>query len=65
MQDFQAKVANYGINSPEMQLICVINANVLAPYDIMHLATVLFQPVQYGVFQNTCRQKNLLDSSGS
>ncbi|KAL2309372.1 LOW QUALITY PROTEIN: hypothetical protein Nmel_005569 [Mimus melanotis] len=39
-----------------MQLIHVINADVLAPYHIMHLATILFQPVQYSVFQNTWRQ---------
>lgn len=57
MQDLQAKVAKYGINSPEvMQLICVINADVLAPYDIMNCAIILFQSVQYNVFQNTWRQ---------
>lgn len=60
VQDLQAKVTKFGINSPEvmqlMQLICVINADLLAHYDIMHLATILFQPVQHGVFQNTWRQ---------
>ncbi|KAF4794470.1 hypothetical protein TURU_101853 [Turdus rufiventris] len=57
VQDLQTKVAEFGINSQEvMQLISVINADVLAPYDIMHLATILLQPVQYSVFQNTWRQ---------
>lgn len=57
VQDLQAKVAKYGINCPEvMQLIHVINATVLAPYGIGHLARILFQPAQYGVFQNTWRQ---------
>lgn len=56
MQDHQAKVAKYGINFPEVtQLIHVINADVLVPYDIVHLARILFQPVQYGVFQNIWR----------
>ncbi|XP_057879888.1 endogenous retrovirus group K member 5 Gag polyprotein-like [Melospiza georgiana] len=57
VQDLQSKVAQYGINSSEvMQLIRVINADLLAPYDITHLATILFQPVQYGVFQETWRR---------
>lgn len=54
--DLQAKVAKFGINSSEvMQLIHVTNADLLALYDIMHLATILFQPVEHGVFQKTCR----------
>ncbi|XP_071301973.1 endogenous retrovirus group K member 5 Gag polyprotein-like [Agelaius tricolor] len=57
VQDLQSKVAQYGINSSEvMQLIRVINADLLSPYDIAHLATILFQPVQYGVFQETWRR---------
>ncbi|XP_064568381.1 endogenous retrovirus group K member 7 Gag polyprotein-like [Zonotrichia leucophrys gambelii] len=57
VQDLQSKVAQYGINSSEvMQLIRVINADLLAPYDITPLATILFQPVQYGVFQETWRR---------
>ncbi|KAL2300453.1 hypothetical protein Nmel_012430, partial [Mimus melanotis] len=57
VQDLQAKVAKFVINSSEvMQVISVINADVLAPKDIMHLATILFQPVQYSLFQNTWRQ---------
>lgn len=39
-----------------MQLISVINADLLAPYDVAHLATVLFQSVQHGAFQNTWKQ---------
>lgn len=51
VQDLQAKVAKFGVNSPEvMQLILIINYHVLASYDIMPLATIFFQPVQYGVF---------------
>lgn len=57
MQDLQSTVAQYGINSSQVtQLIRVINADLLAPYDITHLATILFQPVQYGVFQETWRR---------
>lgn len=38
VQDLQTKVAKFGINSSEvMQVVCVLNADVLAPYDIMHL----------------------------
>lgn len=54
VQDLQSKADQYGLNSSQvMQVICVLNADVLAPYDIVHLATILFQPVQYGVFQAT------------
>lgn len=50
-------MAIFGIHSSQvMQLIGVINADLLAPYDIMHLVAVLFQPVQHGVFQTTWRQ---------
>lgn len=46
MQDFQAKVAKFGVNSPEvMQLISLVNAEVFVPYDIMQLAKILFQPI--------------------
>ncbi|XP_036262129.1 uncharacterized protein LOC118701558 [Molothrus ater] len=54
VQDLQSKVDQYGVNSLQvMQVIRVLNADVLVPYDIVHLATILFHPVQYGVFQAT------------
>lgn len=57
MQDLQSKVAKFGINSPEvMQLIRIVYTDLLSPYDIVHLATVLFQPAQYKVFQENWRQ---------
>ncbi|XP_049649841.1 uncharacterized protein LOC126035351 [Accipiter gentilis] len=57
VQDLQNKVQKFGINSPEvMQLIRIISTDLLCPYDIMHLAQVLFQPVQLQVFQSTWRQ---------
>ncbi|XP_074889258.1 uncharacterized protein LOC142033275 [Buteo buteo] len=57
VQALQNRVQKYGINSPEvMQLIRVISTDLLCPYDITHLAQVLFQPVQLHVFQSTWRQ---------
>lgn len=45
-------MAKYGLGSAEvMQMIRVINADLLAPYDIRHLAQVMFQPVQLEVFE--------------
>ncbi|KAM9590809.1 endogenous retrovirus group K member 5 Gag polyprotein-like [Morphnus guianensis] len=57
VQDLQNKAQKFGINSHEvMQLICIIATDLLCPYDITHLAQVLFQPVQFQVFQSTWRQ---------
>ncbi|XP_049649811.1 uncharacterized protein LOC126035338 [Accipiter gentilis] len=57
VQDLQNKVQKFGISSPEvMQLIRIIGTDLLCPYDIMHLAQVLFQPVQLQVFQSSWRQ---------
>ncbi|XP_074894907.1 uncharacterized protein LOC142035983 isoform X2 [Buteo buteo] len=57
VQDLQNRVQEYGINSPEvLQLIRILGTALLCPYDIMHLAQVLFQPVQLHVFQSTWRQ---------
>uniref|UniRef100_A0A8C0ZAV7 CCHC-type domain-containing protein n=1 Tax=Cyanistes caeruleus TaxID=156563 RepID=A0A8C0ZAV7_CYACU len=57
VQDIQSKVAQYGLGSPEvMQIIRVIDTDLLAPYDIRHLAQVLFQPVQFKVFEDNWRQ---------
>ncbi|TRZ10342.1 hypothetical protein HGM15179_016762 [Zosterops borbonicus] len=55
--DLPDKVAKYGLGSSEvMQMIRVISVDVLAPYDIRHLAQVLFQPVQLEVFEAKWRQ---------
>ncbi|XP_074894910.1 uncharacterized protein LOC142035984 [Buteo buteo] len=57
VQDLQNRVQKYGISSPEvMQLIRIISTDLLCPYDVMHLALVLFQPIQLHVFQSTWRQ---------
>ncbi|XP_058719366.1 endogenous retrovirus group K member 113 Gag polyprotein-like [Poecile atricapillus] len=57
VQDIQSKVAQYGLGSPEvMQIIRVLDTDVLAPFDIRHLAQVLFQPVQFKVFEDNWRQ---------
>ncbi|XP_074716880.1 uncharacterized protein LOC141940007 [Strix uralensis] len=57
VQDLQNKAQKFGINSPEvMQLIRIISTDLLCPYDVTHLAQVLFQPVQLQVFQSTWRQ---------
>ncbi|RMC20615.1 hypothetical protein DUI87_01467 [Hirundo rustica rustica] len=57
VMDLRDKVAKYGLGSSEvMQMIRVINADLLAPYDIRHLAQVLFQPVRLEVFEANWRQ---------
>ncbi|XP_053860544.1 uncharacterized protein LOC128822762 [Vidua macroura] len=38
------------------RVLRVINTDLLAPYDIKHLASVLFQPVQFDVFMNNWRR---------
>lgn len=46
MQDLQAKVAKFRINSQEVMQLIHINVDVLAPSDIMlNFAKILFQPV--------------------
>lgn len=48
VQDLQSKVAQHGLGSPEvMQVIRVMNTELLSPFDIKHLAQVLFQPAIY------------------
>ncbi|KAL2308565.1 hypothetical protein Nmel_001611 [Mimus melanotis] len=57
VQDLQDKVAKYGLGSAQvMQIIRVLNTDLLAPYDIRHLAQVLFQPVQFKLFEENWRQ---------
>ncbi|TRZ11338.1 hypothetical protein HGM15179_015768 [Zosterops borbonicus] len=57
MIDLWDKVAKYGLGSSEvMQMIRVMNTDILAPYDIRHLAQVLFQPVQLEVFESIWNQ---------
>lgn len=47
------RVAKYGLGSPEvMQILWVIDTDLLAPFDIKYLAQVLFQLVQFGVFES-------------
>ena len=38
-----------------MQIIRVLNTDLLSPYDIRHIAQVLFHPVQFRVFENNWR----------
>uniref|UniRef100_A0A8C3QKM4 Retroviral nucleocapsid Gag protein p24 C-terminal domain-containing protein n=1 Tax=Cyanoderma ruficeps TaxID=181631 RepID=A0A8C3QKM4_9PASS len=55
--DLLGRVNKYGLGSSEvMQIIRVINAHLLAPYDIRYLAKVLFRPVELGVFEAKWRQ---------
>lgn len=57
VRDLQTKVAQYGLGSPEfMQIIRVMNTYLLAPFDIKHLGQVLFQPVQFTVFESNWRK---------
>ncbi|TRZ08635.1 hypothetical protein HGM15179_018473 [Zosterops borbonicus] len=57
MVDLRDKVAKYGLGSSEvMQMIRVMNTDILAPYNIRHLAQVLFQPVQLEVFESNWNQ---------
>lgn len=57
VQDLQMRVAKYGLGSQEfMQIIRVINTDLLAPFDVKHLAQVLFQPVEFGVFESNWSQ---------
>lgn len=57
VQDLQDKVAKYGLGSAQvMQIIRVLNTNLLAPYDIKHLAQMLFQPVKFRLFEDNWRQ---------
>lgn len=54
--DLQACIAKHGLNSLEVtQLLWVVNTDILAPYDITHLARVMFSPVQYSIFESTWR----------
>ncbi|RMB93002.1 hypothetical protein DUI87_30508 [Hirundo rustica rustica] len=57
VMDLRDKVAKYGQGSSEvMQMIKVINADLLVPYDTRHLAQMLLQPVQLEVFEANRRQ---------
>lgn len=57
VQDLRDKVAKYGLGSSEvMQVIRVLNTDLLAPFDIKHLCQVLFQLVQFRVFEDNWRQ---------
>lgn len=39
-----------------MQVVRVVSTDLLAPFDIRHLGQVLFQPVQYTVFESNWRK---------
>lgn len=57
VQDLQDRVAKYGLGSTQvMQIIRVLNTDLLAPFDIRHIAQIFFQPVQFTVFQGNWRQ---------
>nr|XP_032600626.1 proline-rich protein 36-like [Taeniopygia guttata] len=57
VQDLQDKVAKHGLGSaPLMQVLRVMNTDLLAPYDIKHLASVLFQPVQMDLLMSNWRR---------
>ncbi|XP_048146400.1 uncharacterized protein LOC125319335 [Corvus hawaiiensis] len=57
IQYLQSKVAQYGLGSPEvMQVIRVLNTDLLSPFDIKHLGQVIFQPVQFTVFESNWRR---------
>ncbi|XP_032932154.1 uncharacterized protein LOC117005039 [Catharus ustulatus] len=52
VQDLQDKVTRYGLGSTQvMQIIRVLTTDLLAPYDVRHIAQVLFQPVQFWVLR--------------
>ncbi|KAF4803531.1 hypothetical protein TURU_015347 [Turdus rufiventris] len=56
VQDLQDKVARYGLGSTQvMQIIRVLLNTDLSPYDVRHIAQVLFQPVQFKVFEDNWR----------
>lgn len=55
--DLHDRVGKYGLGSSEvMQVLRVFNADVLTPYDIRCLACVLFQPVEYHIFESKWMQ---------
>ncbi|KAF4792966.1 endogenous retrovirus group K member 18 Pol protein-like protein [Turdus rufiventris] len=57
VQDLQDKVARFGLGSTQgMPIIRVLNTGLLAPYDVRHIDKVLFQPVQFMVFEDNWRQ---------
>lgn len=57
VQDLQDKVEKYGLGSLEvMQVIRVLNTDLLVPFDIKHLGQVLFQHVQFRVFEDNWTQ---------
>ncbi|TRZ10325.1 hypothetical protein HGM15179_016785 [Zosterops borbonicus] len=55
--DLRDRVGKYGLVSPEMmQVLRLVDTDVLPPYDIQCLAKVLFQPVEYGIFESKWTQ---------
>ncbi|XP_071658837.1 uncharacterized protein [Patagioenas fasciata] len=58
IQDLQKASAQYGPNSPAvMQLIRLLSLEAMTPYDIAHLAQIIFQPVQHELFRNIWQQR--------
>ncbi|XP_041907283.1 uncharacterized protein LOC121675698 [Corvus kubaryi] len=57
VQDLQSKAAQYGLSSSQvMQVIRVLNTDLLSLFDIKHLGPILFQPVQYSLFEANWRR---------
>ncbi|XP_054243074.1 endogenous retrovirus group K member 113 Gag polyprotein-like [Indicator indicator] len=57
VQDLRSTVVKYGVNSSEtMQLLRVIDTDLLCPFDIKHIAQVIFQPVQFSVFESNWKK---------
>lgn len=57
MMDLQDKLGRFGLASSEVtQVLHVHSADILPPYDIRHLARVLFQPVGYEIFESKWNQ---------
>ncbi|RMC08862.1 hypothetical protein DUI87_13856 [Hirundo rustica rustica] len=55
--DIRNKVGKYGLGSTKvMQVLQVFNTHVLPPCDIRCLARVLFQPVEYDIFESKWTQ---------
>lgn len=53
MMDLHDKVGKYGLGSIEiMQVLRIFNADALPPHDIWCLARVLFQSVEYDIFES-------------
>ncbi|TRZ15139.1 hypothetical protein HGM15179_011999 [Zosterops borbonicus] len=55
--DLRDRIGKHGLGSPEMMhTLRLIDTDVLPPYDIRCLAKVLFQPVEYDMFESKWTQ---------